>query len=70
MLRNGRRLITPAYAMGYRAAISHARRSLRLVEEDLRLENQMIREEIETLRAETAELRSLAGMRDPDAPLN
>ena len=50
--------------------MSHARRTLKLVEDDLRLENAMIREEIETLRAEMAELRQMAGIPEPGQPLN
>jgi len=65
MQHTGRRLARP-FVRGYRVALLHARRSLQLVEEDLCLE----REEVEALRAEMAELRALAGLRDPALPLN
>jgi len=70
MQHNGRRLITPAFALGYRAAMTHARRSLKLVEQDLRLEHAQMREEIEALQAQLIELRQMAGVPDPDQPLN
>jgi hypothetical protein len=70
MLRSGhRRLIRYPYAEGYRAALLRARADLKLIEEDLRLEHAMQREEIEGLRAQIAELRQLAGLRDPAQPL-
>lgn len=53
MLRNnnGRRVVSVQFTRGYRVAMAHARRSLRLVEEDLRFEQQQMAEEIEALRA-------------------
>jgi len=69
MLRNGRRTVAVQFTRGYRVALAHARRDLARIEEDLRLEQQQTAEELETLRAEVAELRTLAGLRDPATPL-
>jgi hypothetical protein len=57
------------FVRGYRVAFAHARRDLARVKEDLRLEHEMMAEEIAALRAEIAELRKLAGLRDPATPL-
>ena len=71
MLRNnnGRRIVSVQFTRGYRVAMAHARRDLSRVEEDLRLEHQQMCEEVEQLRSEIAELRQLAGLRDPATPL-
>ena len=49
--------------------MSHARRSLRLVEEDLRLEHAQLLEQLQEVRTELVELRQLAGLCDLDQPL-
>jgi len=67
---NGRRIVSVQFTRGYRIAMAHARRDLARIKEDVALESEMIREEVEALRAELIELRALAGVPEPGAPLN
>jgi hypothetical protein len=69
MLRNsnGRKLL---YSAGYAAALTMARADLHALSNRFMRDYAALIQEVEELRREVAELRVLAGLRDPAAPLN
>jgi prephenate dehydrogenase len=68
MLRNnGRRLL---YSAGYRDALRVAHADLDALSDRYMRDYTVLLQELEELRAEVAELRQLAGVRDPTARLN
>jgi hypothetical protein len=69
MLRNSysRRLV---YSAGYAAALTMARADLTALTGRFQRAHTALIQEVEELRREVAELRVLAGLRDPAAPLN
>jgi hypothetical protein len=68
MLRNNSRRLL--YSAGYAAALTMARADLAALTASFQRNYTALIEEVEELRAEVAELRVLAGLRDPALPLN
>jgi uncharacterized protein HemX len=68
MFRNpyGRRLL---YSAGYAAALTMARGDLAALTASFQRDYTALIQEVEDLRRQVAELRVLAGMRDPAQPL-
>jgi hypothetical protein len=67
VLHNGRRLL---YSAGYRDALIMARADLDALTDRFQRDYMALIQEVEELRREVAELRVLAGLRDPALPLN
>jgi hypothetical protein len=67
MLRNGRRVL---YVTGYRDALVKAHADLAALTASFERDYAALCQEVEELRREVAELRVLAGLRDPALPLN
>jgi hypothetical protein len=67
MMHNGRRLL---YSAGYRDALTMARADLDALAGKFERDYTALIQEVEELRRQVAELRVLAGLRDPSRPLN
>jgi prephenate dehydrogenase len=67
MLRNNGRLVL--YSAGYRDALRVATADLDALSNRFMHDYTVLLQELEALRAEVAELRTLAGLRDPSQPL-
>jgi phage shock protein A len=68
MLRNNSRRLL--YSAGYAAALVMARADLATLAASFERNYTALIEEVEELRRQVAELRVLAGLRDPALPLN
>jgi hypothetical protein len=68
MRRDGGRRVL--YTQGYLAALTMARADLHAMSASFQRDYAALLEEVEVLRREIAQLRVLAGIRDPAQPLN
>jgi hypothetical protein len=68
---SGRRiLLSPQYVAGFASAMATARTDLFTMSTSHQRDYAALRQEVETLRTELAQLRALAGVRDPTTRLN